>query len=282
MPISLILLFAGAVSALCTACTARGTAVEDATTRLHFAANGNFYSDGTYLPGRAGFNLADVSSVPQLDSLPAGVKGLVWVGQCGGADASFVKTVQGYVGNPKLFGFYLMDDPDPRIRSLHRCTAANLMAEADWLHAHAPGAKTFVALMNLGSSKAPSYAGSYTPANSHVDLFGFAAYPCRTELKQCDFAMIDRYVAAAEAAGIPRDRMVPIYQAFGSGWSDDGGGQYALPTIAQERQILARWGALVPTPVFDYAYSWGLQRGDVALQADFDLQAVFASHNRAD
>jgi hypothetical protein len=156
------------------------------------------------------------------------------------------------------------------------------MAEADWLHAHAPGAKTFIVLLNLGSSKAPSYAGSYTPANSHVDLFGLAPYPCRTELKQCDFAMIDRYVAAARAAGIPRDRIVPLYQAFGGVWSDDGGGEYALPTVGQERQILARWGALVPAPVFDYAYSWGSQRGDAALQADFDLQAVFASHNRAD
>lgn len=280
MPPSLILLFAGLAFVLC---SALGAPMGGDTPHLHFAANGNFRSDGAYLPGKAGFNLADVSSVGVLDSLPAGVKGLVWVGKCNGADASFIKAVEGYVGNPKLFGFYLMDDPDPRIVSSHRCKPEDLKAEADWLHTHAPGARTFVVLMNLGSSKTPSFAGSYNPANSHVDLFGFSPYPCRTELRHCDFDMIDRYVAAAAAAGIPRDRMIPVYQAFGGGhWSDDSGGQYVLPTAAQERQILSRWRALLPNAVFDYAYSWGSQRGDAALQNAFDLQTVFASHNRVD
>ena len=64
-------------------------------------------------------------------------------------------------------------------------------------------------------------------------------------------------IVAAEAAGIPRDSIVPVYQAFGGGgYSDDGGGQYTLPTASQEAQILAVWAALVPNPVFDYAYSW--------------------------
>lgn len=280
MPTLLILLFAGFVFVLF---SALGTPMGGATPHLHFAPNGNFRSDGTYLPGKAGFNLADVSSVDELDSLPPGVKGLVWVGRCSGAGAAFIRAVQGYVGNPKLFGFYLMDDPDPRVWSSHPCAPEDLKAEADWLHTHAPGAQTFLVLMNLGSSKTPSFAGSYNPANSHVDLFGFSPYPCRTELPHCDFAMIDRYVAAAAAAGIPRDKMVPVYQAFGGGrWSDDGGGRYALPTVAQERQILTRWKTLIPTAVFDYAYSWGSQRGDATLQTALGLQTVFAGHNRAD
>jgi hypothetical protein len=76
--------------------------------------------------------------------------------------------------------------------------------------------------------------------------------------------------------------MVPVYQAFGGGgWLDDGGGRYSLPSIAEEQQILARWGRLVPTPIFDYAYSWGAQRGDVALDSAADLQTLFARHNNA-
>ena len=87
-------------------------------------------------------------------------------------------------------------------------------------------------------------------------------------------------IVAAEAAGIPRDSIVPVYQAFGGGgYSDDGGGQYTLPTASQEEQILAVWGALVPNPVFDYAYSWGTQNSDQALEDSPALQAVFSAHN---
>lgn len=247
---------------------------------LHFTPNGNFHADGSYLPGKAGFNLADVNSVAEIDALPAGAKGLVWVGQCGGADAAFLKAVRPYVGNPHLFGFYLMDDPDPAGRHAAACTADNLSAEADWIHANAPGAKTFILLMNEGSSTVPSFFGSYRPALSHVDLFGFAPYPCRSETGHCDVDMIDRYVAAAVAAGIPRSAIVPVYQAFGGGdWADDRGGRYLLPTVGQEQAMLERWHRLVPVAEFDYVYSWGSQHGDAALGSAADLQQLFERHN---
>jgi hypothetical protein len=264
-------------------CAAFSAPAEMAAGRLHFAPNGNFASNGAYLPGKIGFNLADVSTVKELDALPAGVKGLVWIGRCGGVDAPFLKSVRPYVGNPNLFGFYLMDDPDPTGRYFPRCAADSLKAESDWIHVNVPAAKTFIVLMNTGSARTPSFDGSYNPISSRIDLFGFSPYPCRTGLEHCDFDMIDRYVAAAEASGIPRDKMVPVYQAFGAGdWADDRGGRYVLPTVEQEREILARWGALVPKAVFDYTYSWGSQRGDVALHSSFDLQTLFSSHNRAD
>jgi hypothetical protein len=145
-----------------------------------------------------------------------------------------------------------------------------------------PGVVTFIVLMNMGSSQTPSFTGSYNPANSHVDLFGISVYPCRTELNGCDFDMIDRFVAAAESAGVPRPSMVPVYQAFGGGdWADDGGGRYLLPTVGEEEEILAGWGALVPVAVFDFAYSWGSQRGDVALDSATNLQTVFSRYNGA-
>jgi hypothetical protein len=273
----------GAASAVFVVCIALGASAEIHRARLHFAPNGNFASNGDFLPGKVGFNLADVTSASALDTLPAGVKGLVWVGRCGGVDAPFLEAVQPYAGNANLFGFYLMDDPDPTGWHSDRCAGADLKAEADWIHANMPGAVTFILLMNMGSSTTPSFPDAYKPANSHVDLFGFSPYPCRTELNLCDFDMIDRYVAAAEASGISRGRMVPVYQAFGGGdWSDGGGGRYTLPTAAQEQQILARWGALVPVATFDFAYSWGSQHGDAALDSSLELQTVFASHNRAD
>src|ERR1700757_2232824 len=103
----------GAVSAVFVFCIALGASAEIHTARLHFAPNGNFASNGDFLPGKVGFNLAEVTSVSALDTLPAGVKGLVWVGRCGGVDAPFLETVRPYAGSPNLFGFYLMDDPDP-------------------------------------------------------------------------------------------------------------------------------------------------------------------------
>jgi hypothetical protein len=264
-------------------CAAFSAPAEMAAGRLHFAPNGNFDSNGAYLPGKIGFNLADVSTVKELEALPAGVKGLVWIGRCGGVDAPFLKSVRPYVGNPNLFGFYLMDDPDPTGRYSPGCAADSLKAESDWIHVNVPAAKTFIVLMNTGSVRTPSFDGSYNPISSCIDLFGFSPYPCRTGLEHCDFDMIDRYVAAAEASGIPREKMVPVYQAFGAGdWADDRGARYVLPTVEQEREILARWGALVPKAVFDYAYSWGSQRGDVALHSSSDLQTLFSSHNRAD
>jgi hypothetical protein len=281
-PVTLSAVILPATGALIALWIALGVSAEFTATRLHFAPNDNFDSNGVYLPAKIGFNVADVSSIRVLDSLPAGVKGLAWVGRCNGVDAPFLETVRPYVGNPKLWGFYLMDGPDPTGRYSPRCAADNLKAESDWIHANAPDARTFIVLMNMGSSKTPSFAGSYNPASSHVDLFGFSPYPCRTELNGCDFDMIDRYVAAAESSDIPRLRMVPVYQAFGGGdGPDDGGGQYVLPAVGQEQQILARWGALVPRAEFDYAYSWGSQRGVVALDSSFDLQTLFSRHNRA-
>ena len=104
-------------------------------------SNANFDSNGNYLPGADGFNLADVSDVDTLNSLPSGVVGLVWVGLCNGADSTFTATIQPFIGNPKLFGFYLMDEPDATGQYAPLCTAANLMAESNWIHAHVPGAK---------------------------------------------------------------------------------------------------------------------------------------------
>src|SRR5260221_1513856 len=251
---------------------------------LHYAPNGNFDGSWNYLPGKLGFNLADVSNVRQLNALPDGVKGLVWIGQCNGVDAAFLGNVRPFIGNPKLFGFYLADDPDPRSGNVaglraNTCRAQDLKAEADWIHANVPGALTFIVLMNLSSSSAPSFENTYNPINSHVDLFGIDPYPCRTELDGCDFDMIDRYVAAAEAWGVPRATMIPVFQAFGYGkWRDGRSGQYALPDARQMRQILARWRTLLPNPVFDITYSWGSENGDTALERAPNLHAITSAH----
>jgi hypothetical protein len=254
------------------------TAASTGTT-LHYAANHNFDDSGAWRPGATGFNLADISDPHQLRALPVGVKGLIWVGLCAGVEGKFVATMAPYMQQRNVFGFYLMDDPDPRIGHA-QCKPDSLRAEADWIHDHVPGALTFILVMNLSGAGTPSFQGTYNPTNSHIDLYGIDPYPCRSEVNGCSETMIERYVAAAEASGIPRARMVPVYQSFGGGsWSDGDGGKYLLPTAAQMRAMLVRWRALIPAPVFDFAYSWGAQRGDHALEGNLDLQAVFSAHN---
>lgn len=256
-------------------------------TPLHFSPNGNFDGAGHFLPGVAGFDLADVSDVRLLDTLPTGVKALVWVGQCNGVDDLFVKTVEPFIGRPEVFGYYLMDAPDPRVlepavTGSKRCLPESLKAESDWIHARSKMARTFIILMNLAPSGAPSFKDTYTTENSHVDLFGIDPYPCRSEKLGCDFGMIDRYVAAAEVWGISRESMVPIYQTFGGGtWDDGDGGKYLLPDAAQMKAMLDRWHSLLPAPVFDYAYTWGQQSGSRALSDTPQLQALLVEYRRS-
>jgi hypothetical protein len=72
-----------------------------------------------------------------------------------------------------------------------------------------------------------------------------------------------------------------VYQAFGGGnWAEDGGGKYLMPSPLEVSQILAAWGRALPSPAFDYAYSWGNQHGDTALSGSSADQAVFRVHNR--
>jgi hypothetical protein len=240
----------------------------DPITALHYAANGNFAS-GSYDPGAVGFNLADIASASLLSYLPSGVEGLAYLGMTGGLTASFEAAIDSYIGASNLFGIYIADEPDPS-----SAPAANLKAEADYIHATLPGVKTFMVEQNLSGNTSPVYA--YTPANTDIDLFGLDPYPIQTNVpNNLDYAIIPLAVSVAEADGIPLQDIVPIYQAF-------GGGQYStyiLPTAAQEQQILSTWGSVVPTPAFDYAYSWGVQVGDTAISNDTELQQVFAVHN---
>jgi hypothetical protein len=279
--LSLGLALVGAAALVIAGCSSGPPPVHAAPwphTTLHYTSNGNFSQSGQYVPGADGFTLADVKTYDksELDSLPAGVRGLVWLGDCQGATASFRSAVAAYAGDPKLFGFYVMDEPLPTT-----CLPAHLLAEDTWIHKHVPGAVTFAILENLGRAKDPTFTGSYTPQDSGLNLIGLDPYPVRSELRSPDYAEISEYVRMAEALGWPLTSIVPVYQAFGGGnYADDANGHWAMPTAPQERQMLADWAAVVPDPKFDYAYSWGSQESDTALSQSPALRAVFTAKNK--
>ncbi|MER9234944.1 calcium-binding protein [Mesorhizobium sp. M0622] len=245
---------------------------------LHYASGGSATEIAT-----AGFNLADVQYVSLVNALPDGMKGLVYLNEHEGVTASFIEKMTPFLGNPNVFGFYLVDEPDPTGRWGTYATAENLKAESDWIHEHFPGAKTFITMMNMGSPTNPDFTNTYNPANTHIDYFGLDPYPVRTGTDTVDYDMIDRAVAAAVKSGIPISNIVPVFQAFGGGnWETSDGGRQVMPTAEQMQIMMDHWAKLVPSPAFDYTYKWGTQNGDTALESSPELQAFFREHNLID
>lgn len=232
-------------------------------TALHYTPADNF-QNGSYNapgdPGSAGFNLVAVYSPQQLALVPAGDKALVDMGSMtNGVDANFLNAIKPYLGNPKVYGFYLADEPNPAV-----VPASNLKAESDWVHANDPGAKTFFVI-----GPGPLFQ-SFTPASTDMDLVGLDPYPIRTW--GVNYGYIPEAVFAAELIGWSNSQIVPVYQTFG------GKGSFVLPTAQQEQIAMAIWGALTPHPAFDYAYSWGDWSGTSLVDRP-DLQVVFYDHN---
>jgi hypothetical protein len=236
------------------------------STPWHFTPADNFAA-GSYNapgdPGSAGFNLVAVGNLAQLNSVPAGDKALVVVDGVHGVDSHFINFIRPFIGNPKVYGFYLADEPNPTV-----VPASNLKAESDWIHANDQGTKTF---MVMGAGPFLPFFPSYTLQNTDIDLIGLDPYPIRTW--GVDYEYIPLAVITAEWLGWSPDHIVPVYQAFGDT------GTFVVPTPEQEQMILAIWGILTPNPAFDYAYSWGEAWGAKSLVDFPDLQAVFIAHN---
>jgi hypothetical protein len=250
----------------------------NAQTTLHYASG---LGAAEARAGAAlGFDMADVGDVASLNALPQGMKGLIWLGIKGGATTEFQNKVKPFIRNAKVFGFYLWDEPDPTGKYGELITSASLKEQSDWIHQNVPGAKTFIVLMNMASSNArPDYMNTYNLANTAIDLYGLDPYPFRTGVP-ADLNEIDATVAAAVRAGIPMGKIVPVFQAFGGGtFSTAEGGKYVVPTPKQLQASIDRWATIIPSPEFDFVYSWGNQQGDTALRDRPELQAVFKARN---
>ena len=113
--------------------------------------SGSNMVNGEYAPGALGFNLADVSSLANLNRPPDGVKGLVYIGTSAGGctsnSAQFRAFVEPNKDKPKLWGFYLMDEPYAKqVGLIPPCPMENLEAETEYVHAKLPGLKPSLSL----------------------------------------------------------------------------------------------------------------------------------------
>lgn len=264
----LLALLASLVVAL--TATSGGAQAEAQTTAQtptrHFVTN----LKGATAPFALGYTLADKSSVSSLSTLPTGVQSVFWLGQkCPTpADSTFKAKVDALASNPKVFGYYLSDEPH-----IGDCPGgpAALRSRADYIRAASGGRqKSFIVLSKVADYK------PFAPASSHVDLVGLDPYPCSIAHPQCDLRKIGEKVSAARAAGIPLAAIVPVYQAFGQERTTSH--YYNLPTATQAHAILIEWKRLVPSPVMDYTYGWSNQSSaNPTLVDSLALQKVFAT-----
>ena len=279
-----------------------------ALSQLHYAANPS--GDMGVLAG-LGFNLMDVTaniSNPKsvndiVNALPANSKALIWIGNIGKGhekercpapgytDAQFQDQVDALADNPRVFGYYIADEPRP---SICPNAAQDIRARSDYIHAHAPKQKSFMIVLD-GSAMCPKGLGcefrALSPANTHVDLIGIDPYPCHVDSQgipsACDMGSITERVNAALQNGIPGSAIVPVFQEFGQeGRADNEKGFYLTPKPAELATMLKIWGKLVPNPVFDYAYTWGIQCTQAfcpspqALKNHSELQSVVRQYNQ--
>ncbi len=259
---------------------------------LHFIANVG--ADIAAITG-LGFNLVDTGPSPStVNALPSGVRALVWLGTLDNHDcanpgysfATFTAAVDKMTGNPKVYGYFLADEPHPAICP---SAAADIRARADYIRAHDPSHKSFIVVLDGSNQCGGGYGCEFAalgPANTHVDLIGLDPYPCNTgnATAGCTYSKIDDWVHNAVKAGVPTSAIVPVYQVFGQSCSASN--YYRLPSSAELTTMLAHWAALASHPAFDYAYGWGRQGSACPTLVDAngsggnpDLQAVVRAHN---
>jgi len=224
-----------------------------------------------------GYDLFDVGPyVSSLDALPEGSKALVWIGNGYRKRCSWDKTdtqVVSYVtalrGHPKLFGYYVADEPHT---SLCADAAERVRARHDLVKSVDPAAVTFVTVED-GSS----HPGEFQAFADVVDLIGVVSYPCNVTKPACVLSKI-RDKADEALRFIPAERLVPVFQTFGQACASSN--YYRLPTAAELQAILDTWATKIPAPVFDYSYTWGNQSSSCPTLVDSPkLQQVMAQHN---
>jgi len=194
----------------------------------------------------AGWNLLDVNSKAQADALPAGTRGLIWLGDYDNStcaweksESTLMRTLAGTADDRKVVGFLFSDEPDPRA-----CPEAPAQhrARSRLIHELAPGKLTvMVADSNLGAeslTQIPLWLGA-------ADRVALDPYPCY-RAKQCDYSWISTVIRTADAAKLPYWGVV---QAFADK-------TWRWPTPAEARRILSLWSASRASGIMTFAWRW--------------------------
>jgi hypothetical protein len=200
---------------------------------------------------RNAWNLLDVGSVSSADALPARAKGLVWVGDYDNgsctwerSDAEVRSEVQKAVGDQKVYGFFISDEPNP-----YDCpnAPADHRARSKLIHSIASSKRTVIVLDSNGFSgqesqdaldQLPDWKGT-------ADYIGLDPYPCYRG-ERCHFSWVKKTIARANAAGL---QYWGVTQAF-------DGDSWRWPTPAQEARLLTLWAHSRQRGYMTFAWNW--------------------------
>jgi hypothetical protein len=194
----------------------------------------------------SGWNLFDVSSKEQADALPAGTRGLMWLGDYDNkscawerSDEDLTRLLAGTRNDRHIAGFLFSDEPDP-----FACPGAPAQhkARSRLIHQLAGRKLTVMVVDSNSGSKTleqiPLWSGS-------ADRIGLDPYPCYRG-KQCDYAWIRSVMDAADAARLPYWGVV---QAFANE-------KWRWPTPREERRMLSIWTASNESGLMTFAWRW--------------------------
>ena len=235
-----------AVAALASACTGTGPATAN---RSRGPARSTFTPDRTivthlgyrYLTDLQdgavdrtyGYNLVDLGPYRALiDALPPGQRALVWIGGYSLADCAFDmsdasvrQALAGLARDPKVAGYYLADEADDALPAYGgHCpdVAAQITQRSRLIHQLAPGVFTYEVVTEPGNFAVFAHA---------TDVMGADPYPCLRG-RPCDWTQIPAYIAALNAAHVPR--YWALLQAFSYG-------KWRMPTAAELTRMIGQW-----------------------------------------
>jgi Calcineurin-like phosphoesterase len=230
------------------------------------------YNSGADQAGAAsnGWNLLDVGSKSTADALPAGTQGLVWVGDYDNStcafeqsDATVTSIVTSTRGDPKVFGYFFSDEPNP-----FACPNAPTQhkARSDLIHAADPNTKT---VMVVDSNSGTATLNQIPLWKGDADYIGLDPYPC-LQSNPCDYGWIDQVIAAADSAGLDYWGVV---QAF-----NDATWRY--PTTDELNHMLTQWSASAETGQMTFAWVWtNGGSGSAGISSNLPLLSAYSAYN---
>jgi hypothetical protein len=202
-----------------------------------------------------GWNLLDVGSKSAADALPAGTRGLVWVGDyakppdCSWemSDGDLAAEVRDAIGDPKVAGYFFSDEPDP---DACPTAVADHKARSALIHSLDPN-KFTVMVADMNSDQASlDQIPLWKAAATYV---GLDPYPCRPN-EPCTYSWIRQVIAAADAAGLS-------YWGVTQAFNDDN---WRWPRPWEESRMLALWAASKQRGYMTFAWTW--QNNDLTSQ----------------
>jgi len=183
------------------------------------------------------------------DALPAGTRGLYWLGDYLNAptcdweksDATISAKVLAARDDPKVWGYYFSNEPDP-----YGCpdAVAQHKARARLIKSLDSSKKTYISLdMNWREQalkQIPMWVGV-------TDYVGLNPYICFVGRPVCDFAWLNRVIHVANAAHLVYSGHVQAFQAEEWRW----------PSPRELRRMLTIWAASKEKGYAVFTWSWG-------------------------